>query len=159
MVALIPLGGAFRDVITAAGQGFVLCLFYRLLRFIFGDNKKAVFLCDIILLCTAGIFYRSAAAGIFEGGTMRWYTMLSLILSCYICNIIISIHIIKLSNFIKTKILFALFLRAKIIIMPFFKFFMPKFQYLAQKLRFVFNRKVKKRKRHLQNTGKMLYNS
>ncbi len=158
MVALIPLGGAFRDVITAAGQGLMLCLFYRVLRTVVGDKKWQVIICDVCLLLCAGIFYRSSAAGAYEGGTMRWYTFLSILISYYICFKVTANFFNIYVCALKKVALKPIKLLSNYILAPFLKEINAKIRCLAQKLRSKFKRKVKKRKNTLQKEDKILYN-
>ncbi len=158
MVALIPIGGALRDIITALGQGLMLCLYYRVLRLLLGDEKLGVFLCDIILLLSAGLYYRAAAAGAFEGGTMRWYTVLSALISYFISYKVTNRFFSVYMQNVKTALLKPVNLLNCYIFAPFLKEIKAKIHYLAQKTTIKFNRKVKKCKNNLQNKDRVLYN-
>ena len=74
MVAPLPLPLVLRDALLAAGLGFLLGLCYRVLRLFLGSSKAACFVCDGAIFAVGAVVYRSAAAGVFASGVMRWYT-------------------------------------------------------------------------------------
>ncbi len=159
MVALLSPGGAFRDVMTACGLGLAFVHIYFLLKLLLGLSRPATIVCDALTLFFSALLYRAAAAGVFEGGTMRWYTFFTALFTYFIG--------VKLfSPFFKRNIK-----RARtIIFMPFVRFYrqvlLPISGFL-HKIKLAICAKIKKtrakpnksKKRDLQKQGKMLYNA
>ena len=61
MVPLIPPAFAARDMLLAAGLGFLLALGYRALRCVLGGGRAALFVCDCLAGLAGGVLLRSAA--------------------------------------------------------------------------------------------------
>ncbi len=159
MVALIPVGGAFRDTISSLGLGLILCIFYRILRIVFGEKYQMIIVSDVLFFIGAGILYRAAVAGVFEGGTMRWYTVIGTLISYFACHYVFSKIIIVSAYYIKSVAMLPINLLSKYALNPLLKLIKPIIHNLSQKFAKNIEYKVKKRKRLLQNDGKMLYNS
>lgn len=85
MVGTVPIALVLRDAFLAAGQGFLLAVLYRFARLFLGDKAALVALCDSVLFVLGALFYRSATMSIFVGGTMRWYTAISLLCGYALC--------------------------------------------------------------------------
>lgn len=79
MVAQLPVNLALRDALLAAGLGFCLGLCYRILRLLTGSSAASCFVCDVLTFGIGAVVYRAAAAGLFAGGQMRWYTISALL--------------------------------------------------------------------------------
>ncbi len=159
MIALLSVGGAIRDCVISVGFGFLLGLFYCTLRFCFGSKRNLVFICDIFIFLIGAILFRSTAAGMFEGGIMRWYTAFCVILS-YFLSITIFMHLFiagsnKFKKYLVLPLNFIYLRYLRKIIKKIFALTLKIYKKIHK-----FNVKIpKKKKRHLQNETKMLYNS
>lgn len=75
MVPLIPPAFAARDMLLAAGLGFLLALGYRALRCVLGGGRAALFVCDCLAGLAGGVLLRSAAVSRLYAGLPRWYAL------------------------------------------------------------------------------------
>ncbi len=159
MIALLSVGGAARDAALSFGLGFILGFFYCLLRFCISGKRISVFVCDVLIFTVGAVLFRSAAAGMFEGGIMRWYTAFCAVLSYFLCISIFLHKVLKTSK--KAKLYLMLPLNYiyncyfKIIIKAFAGFIIK----IYIKIHKICVKIPKKKKRHLQSETKMLYNS
>ncbi len=165
MIALLSPGGAFRDVFLSLGLGLFMGLFYCGAKILFGSSRLACIIIDITTFIVGGVMFRSAAAGVFEGGTMRWYTALSAFSSYFmfvlfcVPFVLYKVHVAKLFILKPLKIGYSKFLA------PILIFLSKKVNIIVEKIKYNCtklkkSKKIKKNnKRHLQNQGKMLYNS
>lgn len=74
MAALIPPSFAARDMLLAAGLGFLLAVAYRAARLVL-PGRAGVFLCDALAGLCGTLALRSAAVSRFYAGMPRWYTL------------------------------------------------------------------------------------
>ncbi len=160
MIALLSPGGAFRDVFLAGGLGLLLGLFYCMLKAIFSTKRRAfVFACDILTFMFAALMFRSAAAGVFEGGIMRWYTALSAVLLYMLCVNVVMAPVLKKVKVIKAVVLKPILKLLNVYILPFLMGVNKKIILKYSKIRKKHTKTKKNNKRHLQKETKMLYNS
>ena len=110
MVAPLPLPLMLRDTLMAAGLGFLLGFCYRLLRLVAGKSKVAYFICDGSIFIVGAVLYRSAAAGVFASGLMRWYTLAAVLMGyalvqkifyAFFANIEEAVHLVFKWPFLK----------------------------------------------------------
>lgn len=75
MVGGVPVGLALRDLFYAAGLGFLLCVGYSAARMLLGSGKAVCFICDAAVLAVGALLYRSAAMSRFMQASragIRW---------------------------------------------------------------------------------------
>ena len=160
MVAAIPPSMALQDAFFAAGLGFVLCLFSSVLRFVLGRSVPALIVCDVLLLTLGALLIRSAAVSRFYSGLPRWYDVLACVGSFFICRSALFPMFEKIR-----KICLGIFvlpgrLLAKKLLLPLGSFFHTQWKEYREKKRLEeLEKKARKRKKRLQNTGRGLYNS
>lgn len=79
------MGLALRDLFYAAGLGFLLCVGYSAARMLLGSGKAVCFICDAAVLAVGALLYRSAAMSRFYAGQPRWYTLAGCVL-CFLAS-------------------------------------------------------------------------
>ena len=71
MVGGVPVGLALRDLFYAAGLGFLLCVGYSAARMLLGSGKAVCFICDAAVLAVGALLYRSAAMSRFYAAALE----------------------------------------------------------------------------------------
>ncbi len=166
MIALLSAGGALRDVFLSLGVGLFTALFYSVLKAILGTKRLQAILCDFLTFVFAGVLFRSAAIGVFEGGIMRWYTAAGAIIS-YILFVVFALPTLmrKISaekqraNAVFERVKKPFYMFACKFLVPHFSAFKANIKNILCKMRKIRTKRTKNKKTHLQTQGKVLYNA
>lgn len=160
MVGGVSAAWALRDLFYAAGLGFLLSVLYAAARMVAGNGKTACFFCDAVLPAVGVILYRSAAVSRFYAGQPRWYTLAG----CILCFFAGYAALAPFCQKIGKKIRKCIFAPAAVLCK---KMFCPAAQalgrYFEGKKRgcaaFFTKKRRAERKKRLQSTSRVLYNS
>lgn len=160
MVAAIPVTKALQDAFFAAGLGFLLCLLYSCLRLVLGHSKAALLLCDVLILPVAALLLRSAAVSRFFSGLPRWYDLLTCVCAFFFCRSALAPALEKMRAFLVSWVQFPGRLVQKRLLKPVCGKIQAWQKAHREKTRARKQEKSKQqRKKRLQNTGRVLYNS
>lgn len=160
MVAAIPVTMALRDAFFAAGLGFLLCLLYSSLRFVLGRSTAAMVLCDVLIFFTAALLMRSAAVSRFYSGLPRWYDIAACAGAFFLSRSTMAPILERTRNI--------LWLGLKLpVCLVWEKFLAPAwnsihvrlFEYCQKRKKRKIEKSEQEKKKRLQNTGRVLYNS
>ncbi len=160
MVGGVSAGWALRDLFYASGLGFLLSVLYTAARAAAGPGKTARFLCDAALPVLGAVLYRSAAVSRFYAGQPRWYTLAGCVLCFFAGYAALAPLCRRIGRRLHEWLFFPLAVVHRRVLHPAAQAAGKRFRIKKQACTAFFAKKTQaERKKRLQSTSRVLYNS